>query len=129
MKGFFNKRFEEEVLINEKLRTTILACMFLFAMLYTFINIMILKGTEMKPNEVNSLRLMFMFQLTLFIFEVIAWLRITHKIKQNSYSIPKAARFINSFIEICSPGIIILILAKQFSSPLSILHAPVVYLY
>src|SRR5689334_8958616 len=129
MKSFFNKRFEEEVLINEKLRTKILACMFLFAMLYTFINGIILKERGIKQDEAHSLSQMFIFQLALFIFEVLTWLRITYKIKRNSYSIPKAARFVNSLIEICSPGVIILILARQFSSPLSVLHAPVVYLY
>ena len=76
MKSFFNKRFEEEVLINEKLRTKILACMFLFAMLYTFINGIILKERGIKQDEAHSLSQMFIFQLALFIFEVLTWLRI-----------------------------------------------------
>jgi adenylate cyclase len=72
---------------------------------------------------------MLLFQLAIFCFEVLAWTRITFKIKRNSFFIPHVARYVNSLIEILSPGIIILILAKQFSSPLVILHAPVVYLY
>lgn len=129
MKSFFNKRFEEEVLLNEKLRTTILMCMFLFAMICTSIGLLIMKNTGTEEEHMHPIKLMLLFQLVIFCFEILAWTRITFKIKRNSFSIPHVARYVNSLIEILSPGIIILILAKQFSSPTAILHAPVVYLY
>lgn len=129
MKSFFNKRFEEEVLLNEKLRTTILICMFLFAMICTSIGLLIMKNSGTEEEHVRPIKMMLLFQLSIFFFEILAWTRITFKIKRNSFSIPHVARYVNSLIEILSPGIIILILEKQFSSPTAILHAPVVYLY
>ena len=129
MKNFFNKRFEEEVLLNEKLRTTILMCMFLFAMIYTSVNLFIMQSAGRQQEQIHTLKLMLAFQFFIFCFEVLAFTRISFKIKSHSFTIPHVARYINSFIEILSPGVIILILSKQFSSPLAILHAPVVYLY
>jgi len=129
MKSFFNKRFEEEVLINEKLRTTILACIFLFAMLYTSINVLILRNTGTDKIQSDSLWLIFIFHFSLFLFEVLTWLHITRKIKLHLYAIPHFDRYLNSLIEICSPAVIIFLLARQYERPIAILHAPVVYLY
>src|SRR5678815_803797 len=126
MKSFFNKRFEEEVLLNEKLRTTILACMFLFGMLYTIVNIIIFKSAG-ENQQSESMLLILKFQAALLFFEILTWLRISYKIKQRQYSIPHFARYMNSLIEICSPCVIIFIMSRQFSSPVMILHAPIVY--
>jgi adenylate cyclase len=67
--------------------------------------------------------------LALFIFEVLSWLYIKRKIKLKQHEIPVTGMYINSLIEISSPGLIIFILARNFTSPVTILHAPVVYLY
>src|SRR4051812_13960657 len=107
MKIFFNKRFEEEVLSNEKLRTTILICMLLFAMLYLIINIAIEKTTATGKPEIESMLLLLVFHCALLIFEILAWLRINYRIKKQQYSIKDFDRYLNSFIEICSPGVII----------------------
>src|SRR5580765_1872860 len=122
MKIFFNKRFEEEVLLNEKLRTTILAGMFLFGMLYTIANIIIFQNTNVEKQQSESMLLILEFHASPLFFEIMAWLRISHKIKRRQYSIPHFARYTNSFIEICSPCFIILIMAKQFKSPVMVLH-------
>jgi hypothetical protein len=66
MKIFFNKRFEEEVLSNEKLRITILIGMFVFAMLYLMINISIEKITATGKPEIESM-------LHLLVFFVLFW--------------------------------------------------------
>src|SRR5690348_3937011 len=99
MKSFFHKRFEEEVLQNEKLRTTILVGMFLFAVLYTIINIIIFKNSATDRPERESMKLILIFHAALLIFEVLTRLRINHKIKRQQYSIPHFARYVNSFIE------------------------------
>ena len=129
MKVFFNKRFEEEVLSSEKLRTTILICMLVFAVLYLMINIAIENATATGKSEIESLLLLLVFHCALLVFEILAWLRINYRIKKQQYSIQHFDRYLNSFIEICSPGVIIFILAKQYDSPMMILHSPVVYLY
>ena len=129
MKIFFNKRFEEEVLSNEKLRTTILVCMLAFAVLYLAINIAIGKTTATRNQGIESMLLLLVFHCALFAFEIMAWLRINCRIKKQQYAIRNFERYLISFIEICSPGVIIFILAKQYISPVTILHAPVVYLY
>jgi len=129
MKIFFNKRFEEEVLSSEKLRTTILICMMVFAVLYLMTNIAIGNVTALGKSEKGSMLLLLVFHFALLVFEMLALLRINYRIKKQQYSIQHFERYLNSFIEICSPGVIILILAKQYDSPMIILHSPIVYLY
>src|SRR6478735_181863 len=120
MKIFFNKRFEEEVLSNEKLRITILICMLVFAMLYLLINISIEKMTATGKSEIEAMLLLLVFHCALLVFEILAWLRINCRIRKQQYSIQDFDRYLNSFIEICSPGLIIVILAKQYGSPMMI---------
>lgn len=129
MKIFFNKRFEEEVLSNEKLRTSILICMLLFAVIYLITNIALYKELPAMKREVDSMKMLLAFHCALLAFETSIWLRINHKIKKQQFSVHEFDRYISSFIEVCSPGIIIFIMAKQFNSPVTILHAPVGYLY
>jgi len=129
MKIFFNKRFEEEVLSNEKLRTTILVWMLVFAVLYLVINMGIEKATATGRPGIESMSPLLVFHCALLAFEILAWLRITSRIAKQQYSIQHFDRYLIGFIEICSPGVIIFILAKQYDSPVLILHAPVVYLY
>ena len=129
MKIFFNKRFEEEVLSNEKLRTTILICMLLFAVIYLIINIALDKNMSAASPKIESVVLLLVFHCALLVFEISAWLWINHKMKKQEFSIEVFNRYSSSFIEICSPGVIIFIMAKQYNSPVTILHAPVVYLY
>lgn len=129
MKIFFNKRFEEEVLSNEKLRTTILISMLVFGVAYMIINILIYKNTPTAESVRESMWLLLIFNCVLLVFEILTRLRINYKIRRQQYSIQNFDRYSNSFIEICSPGVIILIMAKQYHSPMMILHAPAVYLY
>jgi len=89
----------------------------------------VLKNAVTETSEKDALKLILIFHFALLIFEVLTWLRITYKIKRQQYSIPHFGRYVNSFIEICSPGVISFVMAKQYDSPVMILHAPVVYLY
>src|SRR4029079_9858019 len=98
MKSFFNKRFEEEVLLNEKLRTTILIGMFMFGILYTIVNIIIFKHTGADKQQSQTMLLILEFHAALLFFEIMTWLRISHKIKRRQFSVPRIARYVNSFI-------------------------------
>lgn len=129
MKIFFNKRFEEEVLSTEKLRTTIVIYMLAFAILYLILNMAIEKASSAGKPVIDSTLLLLDFHSALLIFEILVWLRIDYRIKSHQHSIQDFQRYLVSFIEICSPGLIIIALAKQYNTPITILHAPVVYLY
>jgi adenylate cyclase len=129
MKLFFNKRFEEEVLSSDKLRTTIVIWMLAFAVFYLMINIGVEKVNATGKSGIESMLLLLVFHCALLVFEILVWLRIDYRIKKQKYSIRDFERYLYSFLEICSPGLIIVILAKQYNSPIMILHAPVVYLY
>src|SRR3712207_2186848 len=69
MKSIFNKKFEKEFLLNERLRTTILVCVFLTAMIVTAINLFIFKNTGTEELNKDSLRLILFFQGCLLAFE------------------------------------------------------------
>ena len=71
MKIFFNKRFEEEVLSNEKLRTTILICMLLFAVIYLITNIALDKNMSAVNLEIKSVVLLLVFHCALLVFEIL----------------------------------------------------------
>jgi adenylate cyclase len=129
MKIFFNKRFEEEVLSNEKLRATILICMLLFAVVYLITSIALDKNISAVKPAIESYGALLVFHSALLVFEISIWLWINHKIKKQEFSIEIFNRYSSSFVEIFSPGVIIFIMAKQYDSPVMILHAPVVYLY
>jgi adenylate cyclase len=129
MKIFFKKRFEEEVLSSDKLRTTIVIWMLAFAIFYLMINIQIEKINVPGKSGIESMLLLLAFHCALLVFEILVWLRIDYRIKKQQYSIRDFERYLYSFFEICSPGLIIVILSKQYNSPIMILHAPVVYLY
>lgn len=129
MKIFFQKRFEEEVLLSERLRTKILAGMFLFAMLYTGVVIFFFNNS--MPDELRkgaSIR-MFLFVCSVFAFEALCYFYINRHIKRNFQKIPVAGQYVNAFIEITAPGIIMLLLPAHVHSTGKVLHSPTVYLY
>jgi hypothetical protein len=126
MKIFFNKKFEEEVLSNEKLRAAILICMLLFAVVYLSTSIVLHKNISAERPETQSFEALLVFHCALLLFEITSWVSINNKIKKQQFSIHDFDRYFNSLIEICSPGVIVFIMAKQYNLPLTILHAPVV---
>jgi adenylate cyclase len=129
MKSFFNQKFEEEVLSNELLRTTILVVMSLFGVIYIIFNLLIFHTAVTGKSQGQSVKLLLVFHLALLVFEIFTWLHTKYKIQKQQYSIVDIERYIHSFIEICSPGIILFIMAGQYDSPVMIIHAPLVYLY
>src|SRR5262245_9433074 len=113
---FFQKRFEEEVLLSERLRTKILAGMFLFAMLYT--GIVMLYFHDKLPSELRkgaAIRV-FVFVCTVFVFEVICYFFINRHIKRNFQKIPVIGQYINAFVEITAPSVIMLLLPGHVHS-------------
>ena len=129
MKVFFHKQFEEEFMVSERLRTTILAGMFLFGVLYTGIVILFFNNKISDEFEDGASTRIFLFVSMLFLFEVLSLLYINRRRKRKLKKIPLAGQYLNAAIEITAPGIIMLLLADKFSSPAMILQTPVVYVY
>lgn len=129
MKHIFNKRFEEEYLLSEQLRTSILVCVFTVAILVTTINLCVFRNTGTDELNRDSLKLIMFFQVCLFTFELLSLLYIKWKIKRNELSIPLTGQYLNALIEISMPALIILSLSHHYQSPVMILHSPVVYSY
>jgi adenylate cyclase len=128
-KIFFQKHFKEEVLKSEKLRTKVLAGIFLFGLVYTgFIVFLFNNNIPAYLRNGASLRI-FLFLCALFLFEVFSMLYINQSIKRNLQAVPVVGQYLNAFFEITAPSVIMLILPAQLNAPEKILHSPTVYLY
>jgi adenylate cyclase len=103
--------------------------MLLFAVIYLITTMGLDKNMLTINPDVESAVLLLVFHCALLVFEISTLLWINHKIKKQEFSIEIFNRYSSSFVEICSPGVIIFIMAKQYNSSATILHAPVVYLY
>ncbi|TAL42214.1 MAG: adenylate/guanylate cyclase domain-containing protein [Chitinophagaceae bacterium] len=129
MKNVFNKKFEEEFLISEKLRTTILAGVFLLGILGSGTILIFFSNNGSDELHRSAMLRVFFFQLSLFVFEVLALLYIIRRIRKNLQSIPVAGQYLNMAIEISAPPIIMFLLSQHYDSPGKILHSPIVNIY
>jgi adenylate cyclase len=129
MNSFFHKQFDEEHLVSEKLRTTILACIFLFGTLYTGVVALFFRNQLSDELYRKASIRMFIFLLMLFIFELLSFLYIKRQIKRRLKGIPLVRQYLNATMEITAPGIIMLLMAGEVETPVKILHSPVVYIY
>jgi adenylate cyclase len=129
MEALFHKRFDEEFLLSERLRTMILAGIFLFGVLYTGTVILFFEDKIPGALQKGSAVRMFFFLLFLFLLEVISSLYISRQIKRNRRKIPQVRQYLNATVEITAPGVIMILLAAHVQLTDKILHSPVVYLY
>lgn len=129
MKNIFNKRFEEEFLLNEKLRTTILVCVFSVAMLVTAINMFAFSNTGTDELNKDSLKLIMFFQGCILSFELFSLLYIKKKLCSADMIIPVRTQYLNALTEISAPAVITLLLSQRYHTPVMILHSPIVYSY
>jgi len=129
MKSIFHQRFEEEVLISERLRTTILAAMFLFGTLYAGTILLFFNDRVAQPLQKGGAIRMFAFLFLLFLFEILSLLYINRHKKRNILKFPVFGQYLNAAIEITAPGVIMYLLASRFGSGEKVLHSPVSYLY
>jgi adenylate cyclase len=129
MKSFFDKRFEEEFLLSEKLRTKVLAGIFLFGAIYSGTMIAFFKDNIPDEFKQGAVVRIFLFIFSLFIFEVLSLLYINRQLKKHRKSLPLVGQYINAAIEITAPGIIMMVLPNQVHDAEKILHSPTVYIY
>jgi adenylate cyclase len=129
MKHVFHKKFEEEFLVSEKLRTSILVCIFLIGTIGAAVLLTFFSNDSTDELQRGSLWRIFFFQFSLFIFEVLALLYIMRRIKKNLQTIPVAGQYLNVAIEITAPAIIMFLLSQHYQTPARILHSPLVNIY
>ena len=129
MKNVFHKRFEEEFLLSERLRTKILVIIFLIGTVGAVVLLSFFSNDATDELQRSSLWRIFFFQLSILIFEVLALLYIIRRIKKNRQTMPVAGQYLNVAIEISAPAIIMLLLSQQYQTPARILHSPLVNIY
>lgn len=123
----FQHKLNEEFLFSEKRRTIILISIFSFAISFRLVQFFFV-GIDEETKLIQSFNTVWLFPISLILFEVCSLLYINRCIKIKKKKIPLAAQFANTACEICLPSIIILSVAKEFPS-YNILHSPVVYIY
>jgi len=129
MKNVFHKKFEEEFLVSEKLRTTILACIFLVATIGAAVLTFFFSNDGSEELQRSSILRIFFFQLSLLIFEILALLYIIRRIRKGILTIPVAGQYLNVAIEMIAPAVILFLLSKQYQLPGKVLHSPLVNVY
>ncbi|HJS54739.1 MAG TPA: adenylate/guanylate cyclase domain-containing protein [Chitinophagaceae bacterium] len=129
MNNVFHKKFGEEVLVNERLRTMILACVFFIGTLGAGVLLLFFSNDGYDELLTSSLLRIFFFQLSLFMFEIMALLYIIRRINKNVQNIPIAGQYVNVAIEMMAPAIILFLLSQHYHTPARVLHSPIVNIY
>lgn len=129
MRGVINTQFEKELLRSEKLRSTLLAVIFFVSSVFAFVSFLLYKGTDAKELRRDSVLYVFIFLLSLAVFELMCMFYLKILIKRNNGGAPLFKQYLNAAVELSSPVIIILLVAKDYESPVKILNSPVTYTY
>lgn len=127
MKYFFHKKFNEDFLRSERLRVITLLGIFLIGFSFAAINHFFNSYKTAEFRQVTYTAMIFMGSMT--VFEFLMFLFVRRRIRDDYRSIPLWLQYLNAFIEISSPTIIMIILAGSISSPAVVLSSPAVYLY
>jgi adenylate cyclase len=129
MGDFFQQKFEKEFVVSEKLRATILAGIFLFAVIYAALSLFFMgRGLDVGIQKASLTR-MLVFLLFLFKFEATCVLYFRMRLKRGLRHVPLSLQYGSAIVEITTPSVIMLLLAAQMGSPERILHSPTIYIY
>ena len=116
-------------MLSERLRTKILAGMFLFAMTYT--GVVIFLFNSVVPDELRkgaAIRI-FLFLCSLFAFEMLSLFGISRYIKLGYKKVPVVRQYLNAALEITAPSVVMLLLSADRVLAEKLPHSPLVYLY
>lgn len=124
----FHQRFEQEILLGEKLRVAILEIFFLVGLCIVLCvhHIIPEEYTELRQREVP------IFWIYIFFISSICYLAMAHhtisSLVRKKEKFPKLLRYINAFVEASIPTVFILIVASPFTLPYALI-SPVVFIY
>ena len=127
MKVIFGENLNETLLLHERRRTMILIVLFAIGIGYRFLDLFVLKTTDPGTPTVTFTNT-WLFPVTILLFEVVSFIVISKHLRSNKKSIPFAARYVNTVIEVCLPSGMIFIIARQYPQ-FNVLNSPVVYIY
>src|ERR1700754_4924764 len=102
MQSAFRQRLNEELLKSERRRTVILMTIFLFAALFRYITFYVLKIDDGNALT-HSFVTVWLFPVTILLFELLSFYHIDRRIKSGNTSVPKAAQYLNTIFEIGLP--------------------------
>ncbi|MBS1597932.1 MAG: adenylate/guanylate cyclase domain-containing protein [Bacteroidetes bacterium] len=126
MNNTFQHRLNEELLRSERRRALILVVIFLIAMCFRSIDYLLSKDDQtMMPKTFSGI---WLFPITVILFELISYLYMSKLIKRKKIQIPTYKRYLNTAIEISLPSVVIMVVAKQYPS-FDILQSPAVMIY
>jgi adenylate cyclase len=122
-------QFKNEFLLSDKLRATVLACLFSLGAVFAGINFFLFRGNEGTIFNEQSFYDVLVFLLLLALFELLCLVHITRHIKNNLRNIPVVSQYFNTIVEISSPVVIMLLLAGQNTDPIKVLNLPAAYIF
>ena len=123
----FQQDLDSHLLRSERQRIIIVLGIFVFAVLYQFVN-RYLFTADQATIDVQSFSAVWLFPLTIALFELASLLYIHIRIKKNGKKIPLLLQYVNTAIEVLLPSFIIFIVAKQFPRH-NVMLSPAVYIY
>lgn len=129
MDNLFHKQFKGEFLLREKLRTSILAKIFFAGSILASLNFFLFGNNNSEAFNHKALLYVMISLFSPVLFELSYLLYINRHIKKNLQAIPAMGQYLNAFIEISSPAIIMFLLSGQFHNPARILQLPISYTY
>jgi adenylate cyclase len=129
VKEALQTQFEKELLKSEKLRSTVLAVIFFVSSVFAALSYLFYEGSDTEELHRGSVFYVFIYLLSLTVFELYCMFYLKFLIKRDNSVVPLFKQYINAAVELSSPVIIILLMAKDYASPVKILHSPVAYTY
>ena len=127
MKFTFQHQLNTELLLSERRRTLILISIFTIAIIYRAID-MYFFGSDDENIRISAFRIIWLFPVTIIVFELFCLLYITRRLKTNGKKLPLLMQFVNTAFEIFLPSIVLLLLARQYPE-LNVLQSPAVFIY
>ncbi|HEX7902777.1 MAG TPA: adenylate/guanylate cyclase domain-containing protein [Chitinophagaceae bacterium] len=127
MKSVFQNKFEHELLISERRRIIILIIIFVAAIALRLINRLLFQADE-DIVRIESFSTVWLFPLTILVFESLSLFYINGRIKTKRNKHPLPLQFINAGFEICLPSLIIFYVAKEYPF-YNVLQSPAVFVY
>ncbi len=127
MKTTLQQQLDEQLLRSERKRTIIIITIFLFAIAYRAIDVTFFK-IDTSAQPVNSFSTVWLFPITIILFELASLTYINRRIKRGGKKIPVPLQFLNTAFEIFLPSLIILGVAKQYPQ-YDLIKSPALYIY
>ena len=124
----FEKEFSKEILLNERFRLYIIASIFLIIVLYLLTLLFFFKDIFNQYFGGKNPLYWVVLILGFFALRSLIVRKIWNRWLTKEKKLPEVLRYINSFLEVSIPTIIIIIIAFE-SQSMVILLSPVVFLY